>query len=819
MAGPALEFSSMSRKLTVFLLLVPCLALGQACNPSRYDGLNHHVCDAVNLAERFVEEGEPAASLAVLKDLPTDGTVAPEIATAVRVERIRAQEASSVESVKKAGYVRSLMASLGSKAASLLTWLILIAIAALIVVAIRAVPRWSKPDKKMLVSFIDRTTSSPSDAANFVLSQEARRLITPLEDCRPEEMREGLIDNGQGATYVNLNPLQPAGTLETALGSAAALDLGIFKLTPQALFKAFQSARQPRYAKTVEGLLTSSGDTTFLSVSMLDARGRVAPKAVWTAASSEANAREKVLREVLAKLVIYHAAEHPSTSYTATTRWRSQAFFQQAMDVSHASPAEDTNAQVQMLLQKSLQDDPSNWMARYNNGLYLHLLGDYDGAKRNWIKLQETLNSKACPASLTRYIAEVDKGFVNSVDYNCALAQAKIAEGAENKEVVSILEDLKTRAEGDLKYLCLSALASAKSVEFERKFYEIKLSSKPRPAETRKETASGSKAAAKTDTPVAKEAPTTNWVTVVQLATKEIRGEIDSITEGLIQVMNDSEHPSRSLALATATARNARGSVRALMNEPRLALDDFRSAMVLDPEFIDPGVNAAIALRDLYRHQKFGRRTWRLEAEVLLNGVLRQDARNREAHYQMGQLLIDPSVFRLEEAADHFAKADPHSWAAFELGNLYLSPSYEKADRLEALKWLRKSERLADEPNQRALTLATQLLRQVQYQLAQRATAKQAGSADLSKPGYDACLLAQDAFRFAGKVAKGGWDTRVRRKAALIEARAKAVMDQIQQAGHEPGVSEAEPGTKVSAVTDWEQDDGGADADEASGAD
>jgi len=148
-----------------------------------------------------------------------------------------------------------------------------------IVLGIGAVPRMKKPVEEMLVSFVDRTTSSPSDAANYVLSQEARRLITPLEDVRPEEMREGSIDNSRGAKYVNLDPLQPASSLATALGSAAALDLGIFKLTPQALLKAFQSALQPRYWKTVEGILTSSGDTTFLSVRMLDAQGRADPKA------------------------------------------------------------------------------------------------------------------------------------------------------------------------------------------------------------------------------------------------------------------------------------------------------------------------------------------------------------------------------------------------------------------------------------------------------------------------------------------------------------------------------------------------------------
>jgi len=79
------------------------------------------------------------------------------------------------------------------------------------------------------------------------------------------------------------------------------------------------------------------------------------------------------------------------------------------MDASRSTALDDNNSQVQMLLQKSLQHDPSNWMARYNNALYLQLLGDYDGAKRNWSKLQQTLQSKGCPASLTKYVAHKDK--------------------------------------------------------------------------------------------------------------------------------------------------------------------------------------------------------------------------------------------------------------------------------------------------------------------------------------------------------------------------------------------------------------------------
>jgi len=105
----------MLKTLLLLAVFVPTISFGQPCELSHYQGLNHRVCDALLLADRLIDEHQPAAASAVLKDLDADKSIAPELGTAIRDSRIRAQEASTAQSVRDAAFFPSLWTASGKK--------------------------------------------------------------------------------------------------------------------------------------------------------------------------------------------------------------------------------------------------------------------------------------------------------------------------------------------------------------------------------------------------------------------------------------------------------------------------------------------------------------------------------------------------------------------------------------------------------------------------------------------------------------------------------------------------------------------------------
>jgi tetratricopeptide (TPR) repeat protein len=687
---------------------------------------------------------------------------------AIRVERIRAQQMTAEESARTSGFAATLWSDLLKKAEALFTWILLLGLLAVLVLVVLAIPRWRRPKPEMLISFADRTTDKPTDAANLILSQEVARLLGPSDGLSTESLTADSVGNRNGTTFVNLQPLWNPGYLETALNSGAALDLGVFKITPQAFLQFLKTAFREKYAYTLEGVVSSSGKTTMISVRMLDAKGERIQGCVWTVTADGDDARETALRDVVARVLI----QHPTT-LTSTGLWESLSYFQRAMDVFRTDESSTQVGDAQGYLQKALKHDPSNWMARYNNALFLQQEGDCEASLENWLILLDTLGSSKCPPSLVEYLRSHPE-LVNNIEYNHALTLGKLERLEENHRATKMLRNLTLIASGDLQCLAQSALAATLSWQFEHQFART-MDALVRQQSTIPEKEAATKTTGNEQGVKPLKPPDPRAAAVK--ATETIGAEIDAITEALIERLIESQHVSKSLTLAVATARNARGVVHLTRSEYKAAMEDFRVAMVRDPEFLEPMLNAAKALR----RQKQG--DWVSQVQAYLENALKLDGDNKEAHFLLGSLFSDPRVFRLEQAANHFEAADPHSWAAYGLGDLFANPSFVGANRNKALENYRKSVRLADVTDQRTVTLTKLLLSLAERIMARQVTRTGDGpriEGDPSKPTFDALQMAEEALQLSRNIIRASRGAHGDARGRDLEAQALKLIEQIK---------------------------------------
>jgi tetratricopeptide (TPR) repeat protein len=736
------------RRLAILLLLVASLMRAQACQENRYQGINQRVCEALNTSDSFLRRQEPAPALAILKELPVDSSIAPDLAAAVRSERIRAQEASAAETAKQATLLATLAAGFETKFTALVEWLLLLGGAAVVLWGLSALYRLRAPQDAMLISIADHTADKITDTANLLVSQESAHLLNPLDSLSADELTQHSLPGNGGSVFVNLQPVWATSYFETALASGSAVDLGVFKITPQALIQAFRTALRPVYRDTLDGVLSAVGQTTYLVVRRLDAKGRLIPGKTWFASSTGADARENVLREVMAKVVIDMSAEQ-----SVTTEWQSLKLCQQAMDKSRDDKSVASTAVAQQLLQKALAQDPANWIARYNNALFLQLLGKNEASLDNWSFLMDMVSRRHVSSSLSSYLIK-HPDFIYKIEYNRAITLARIFRWPENTMARKILANLSEVVDGDMRVLALSALANALSAQYKlmKASYTKSLAAKSE-AGHEDDAASGfARAGSGGD-----KSSTKSVAEPIK-----VQLQLEEVTQGLIDALEDSKRLSRSIFFANAVARYARGAVRFELNHYKDALEDFNAASLLNPEFVDPQLSAARTLRA----QKFT--DWTLRVRSHLDAVLDLDDTNREAHFLLGSLLSDISVFRLEEAAIHYEKADPHSWAAYELGNLYLDAAFAGADPLKALQWLRKSVRLADAVDRRALGLAELILNFVEH------------SEETAKHGLDCYRMANEALVLLRKVQLKSGKSGQREKAQKLQKRFEELLTKIQ---------------------------------------
>lgn len=757
----------MLRKLLLLIVLAPPFAAAKQidfplCSVEHFQDINYQVCESINEAAKLIDRDDSDAALAILKDLPTDSTLPPELAALVRSERIRAQRASVLQAKRKSTAFASFWESLTSKAVTLFDWFVLLALAAFCLLCLAQLTKLKRVHPQTLISFTDQSLDNPSEAANLVLTQEANRLLNPTQEPESDELVQEASISGGGATFVNMQPILGTSSIETALGTADSVSLGAVKISPKALIQAWNDALRPRYRRTLQGILSKTGDTTFVYVQMLDDARKPIKGAGWSASRQGADARDAALREVMAKVMIMY-----SNTEQATRIWQSLDCFQQAMDRYREDKSLASISASQLLLQKSLKYDPSNWMARYNNALFLQMIGNLDDSLQNWSFLHgsllngKVLGSEASGEQLAKLKARID--------YNRALTLARMEKWEELKHAIDILEGIVVSTSEDLNWLAKSALASALCTHYKLLVDSSKNSSevKVRPQSTR---GSHSPEDASRDV-LGQESGKPNPKSPRKMSVLEKTfARIEHITTELIESLKTSQPISASLMHATAIARGARGAVLLDFGvSPSNALEDFNAAILLSPDLIDPRLNAA---KVVVIRKKEG---WTVRAESLLKSSLQLDPDHREAHFLLGSLYLDQAVFRLRDAGEHFKQADPHSWASFKLGELYLIPSFGVPDPKEALKQFRKSVRLGDAVDIRAQKLVRHLLSLVGPMLTAKDVANGQSAKQPEPPAFTSWELlemSREAERIAKRIQKRLGGPERCPKAAVLERRA-----------------------------------------------
>jgi len=739
----------------------------KACDPNRFAGINEQVCESINQAHELIDRDHSDAALAILKDLPTDSTVTPDLANLIRGERIRAQRTSALRTERQSGAFATLWASLISKANALVSWLILIVLAALILFVIAQLPKLRSTLPQTLLTFTDQTLEKPSDEGNMALTQEVDRLLNPVQEPASEEFIQEQSTSGGGATFANLQPISGTSSIETALAAAGDVDLGAFKISPKALIQVWKDVFKPRYRYTLQGVLSKTGDTVFAYAQKLDGARQPIAGAVWSASCQGENARDSALRELMAKV-----KTKLSTAELATGIWQSVDYFQRAMDQCRDDKSFANLSAAQLLLQKSLKYDPVNWTARYNNALFLQMIGSYGDSLQNWSFLREALEhgrARGLPEDKQQL-----KLLLAKVDYNRALTLARMRKWEELKQALTILESLIDATSGDLKWLAKSALVAALGTRYE--LLESSIEVLPR-AKTEAQS-TGDNASSEHAPPEDSEQKNGKSASRMKSALDDTYEKMEAITRELTTSLAETEPTSASLMHATAIARNARGAV--LLDRgrsPLLALDDFNAAILLSPDLIDARLNAARAIRMKKNLD------WTLQVETLLQAVLSLDPKHRETHFLLGSLYLDEAVDRLHDAAEHFEQADPHSWASFELGGLCLNPDFGVPDPQAALKHFRKSVRLGDAVDIRALRLVRLLLRLVDEQLKahEASRTETANKTDATEPSpFGLREMLHEAERVTLRIKKRTPRPEDLAKVAVLENRAREIESRLK---------------------------------------
>jgi tetratricopeptide (TPR) repeat protein len=595
----------------------------------------------------------------------------------VRDVYVRAAVQNELTSVKAAlaprpkaqpGFFADLWSSVRSTARTALEWLIVLAAAMLVVAALwwirRGVLRRLAPRKGIGVALqdlsIDSATSSNRDR---VLGQELKLAIAAASQTSTDGPRAELdvakdLDGG-GAVNVRVAGTELA-ALDPYLDKGAPVKVGPLAISPRQLLDFVNGLFQRPFEYQVQGSFGTSGTTSRFSVEL---RERNAPPVTWTSSHDGSDSRATVILEV-ARRILFRAARTP-----ISTSWASVAAYQDARSKLAATTGlgdrSETLENARELLERSLNRDPANALARFELGGVLRKLGRNAEAVSQYDFLRELP-----PDEDPRRATEMRRG----IDYSCAVALSKIDRWEEHKRALSLLEALRTELQADqglaapereaLLLQVRSAWSAAKVFEAER----IRHSDD------------------------------------VQTARKRLAEVMNDVAEVQEWVTNSHARvPDRDLntfVQARAVAENALGRVVYLSGDPtRRAIAAFELALSLVPEFGDAHVNLASAL--LRARERL--RDWFERADGEITRALQISPRDAKALYLRGDLYLRVGRDKDARIALETAEELGDDWATMRLAE----EDWKAGARVQALERAKRAIARGPEYDYRARLLVT----------------------------------------------------------------------------------------------------------------
>ena len=459
---------------------------------------------------------------------------------------------------------------------------------AVLILMIRLLP----PRRETVLSLEDRTAVVPSPTANASLTDQMRRemaLPRPTRDGLRVEMIAEVDGSSFGHAWVGVQMPD----LGTALQSAP-ITFGLLSINPLPLFNLVRPLFRRRRARELYGWLATQGTTTVCVVDLRTSSRKRPAITHWEATSTATNARDQVVRDVALQVML--ALDRQTT--TITRDWRSlKALLDGIQSMKNASGEPATRlaawSAARVAFQEAILIDGENWLARMNFGDTLRKVGLNRPAAEQF---EETLRSTRLPP-----------GNRPIVRYNQAIALQKTDDDDDAKQGRYILQELQTEdLHPVLHLLVVSAQTAAEANQFARRFRGVDWRPHDSPEYSR-------------------------VVGDVREAVQRQQGTCDELQEAIHAQGVSSEESNVVLAVAF----NALGQLRAWAGQPHEAMEAYRRAMTLLPNFVEPLLNLADLLMNVKR--TLGPR-WPIRAEQILLSVRALDASNARANILLGTL-------------------------------------------------------------------------------------------------------------------------------------------------------------------------------------
>jgi hypothetical protein len=470
-----------------------------------------------------------------------------------------------------------------------------------------------------------------------------------------------------GTTAAPLRIADGTHLVEPLVPDSTPVKVGPVSISPSQLVSFARWCVKRRFEHEITGTYSSDSSGATLTVERVSSHGRAHTPQRWHAANAEDDARTRVIHDVATQLAVALGGSYVSSN------WRSvREYLEAQAQLKTAVKAENRQAALELAragLQRSLEADSHNLLARFNLAAVLRALGRNRDAATNFDLLQQLVaNPDGVSSMAGKFIARHPE-LLYVVEYNLAVALSKLPEWESHNSARTMLALLVARLSENQQLLSLDE-ADAEKLGKDLKSY-MPATAAPSEEERRRLEL------------LCRAAWASTLVFRVERAEQNtqdghdsgrLRGQQLSILEKLEEVKRWLAQPlpsedDRRLAIALnqaqATVENACGRVRFLLGR-RDAQVAVERALVLLPEFGDAHVNLASIL--LARRSAGLREAEEIEHH--LQRALEISPRDPQALLLLGQLYEHRSFERNEEAAACYRQLPDDAIACFRLGQL-----------------------------------------------------------------------------------------------------------------------------------------------------
>ena len=557
------------------------------------------------------------------------------------------------------------------------------------------------------VSFED--LSEPHEtrlAKSRVLTNNIRDL---LQNPKPMQMSQLHIDIMPGTDEGGFNGLSPTLAMESVLGfepSDHPVKVASLEFSIRDLYGLLSSFFARPFEHYLDGWLDTRGDQVE-AFAELRTHGRHERDDKWSVRCSGPRARERAIADLAAQIVV------GTGKSTMTNNWQSFRNFHEALKLRFSdrsiSPDRDSSS-PRTYLERALEYDAANWIARFNLGLALcrenqpqtalqHFKILEDVFTKVWTRAKTTLpetvrEGQACPTdeiafrSVLKHVKEYPEcPFL--VLYNRAIALANLDKPNQRGTSLEILEKIGGLLQGN------------SGSRFESPYDEMAVGLGHRSRTELALYALSAKAnilARVLDSHCSR--PAASPPDVIGSEAKQIRAITETI--GRICLQEQEQHWQ---SLQTARAVSLTALARVLTDEAEEAEAErlLHEALAAEPGF----VGAYLHLAELYlRARERLAATWPSKAEWVLKRALELSPACSRASFLLASLYAEPLVGRDEEAEALFRQLKDDPDACLRMARITAG----KAQTAEALTWLHRHIVLSSTLNADGADILEQLL-------------------------------------------------------------------------------------------------------------